>query len=244
MYKDKKIIGLITARAGSKGIPGKNIKIIDGKPLIAYTIETALQSKYLDKVIVSTDGQEIADISKKYKAEVPFLRPKHLAQDDSTSIDVVMHAIDWLEKENQFFDFLVLLEPTSPLRETKDIDDSIEMLVSHLTAKALVSVAKLNTTPPEFNVILNNNGFISKPSGSTDFKVVRRQDIGDLYFFEGTIFASEITELKKRKIFYHELTLGYVVDDYKAFGLDNPIDLIVINALIKAKKQEGLKKVM
>jgi len=138
MYKDKKILALIPARGGSKGLPRKNIKPLLGKPLIAWTIEQSLASKYLDKVVVSTEDKEIAEISKKYGAEVPFIRPKELAKDDTPSIDVVLHAIDFLEKK-ELFNIIVLLQPTSPLRTISDIDNSIEFLFSK-NAQAIISV--------------------------------------------------------------------------------------------------------
>ena len=118
MYKGENIFGLISARGGSKGLPRKNIKLLSGKPLIAWTIEQALASKYLDRVLVSTDDKKIAEISKKYGAEVPFMRPKELAEDNAKGIEVVLHAIDWLnenDKQKQY-DLIMLLQPTSTLR--------------------------------------------------------------------------------------------------------------------------------
>ncbi|CEO88250.1 acylneuraminate cytidylyltransferase family protein [Syntrophaceticus schinkii] len=126
MYKGKKILGLIPARGGSKGLPGKNIKPLCGKPLIAWAIEQGLASKYLDKVIVSTDDEEIAKVSRSFGAEVPFMRPGELATDAAKTIDVVVHALEFLKQRGGLeFDYLALLEPTSPLRKNGDIDKSI-----------------------------------------------------------------------------------------------------------------------
>ena len=131
MYKNNKILGLITARGGSKGLPRKNIRTLLGKPLIAWTIDQAIASDYLDKIVVSTDSKIIADISKDFGAEVPFLRPKMLATDTATSVDVINHTLDYLTDKNQIFDYFALLEPTSPLRETSDINLAIEQLINN-----------------------------------------------------------------------------------------------------------------
>lgn len=237
MYKNKKILAIIPARGGSKGIPQKNIKPLNDKPLIAYSIDAALESKLIDRVIVSTEDRKIAQISKKYGAEIPFLRPKELAKDKSPAIDVILHSIDWLENQKQYFDIIVLLEPTSPLRQTEDIDKCIKILINTKRAKAIVSIAKLESCHPEFNVILNKKGFIKKLNGSTNFKALRRQDLSKVYFFDGTIYASYINTIKEKKTFYHNLTFGYIVPRYKSLEIDEPFDLILAEALIKAKKQ-------
>src|SRR4030043_1355756 len=116
MYKGKKILAIIPARGGSKGIPCKNIKPLMKKPLIAWTIEEARANKYIDRLLVSTDDERIARISKRYRAEVPFRRPKKLATDNSKAVDVILHALKWLEdKKSAVYDLIILLQPTSPL---------------------------------------------------------------------------------------------------------------------------------
>lgn len=121
MYKNKKILAIITARGGSKGIPYKNIMNINGKPLIAYSIEVAKQSKYIDYILVSTDNNKIKEVSLQYGASVPFLRPEEISNDTAKSIDVVIHAINCLKESGEEFDYVLLLQPTSPLRTCKDI---------------------------------------------------------------------------------------------------------------------------
>lgn len=235
---NNKIIAIIPARGGSKGLPRKNIKPLLGKPLVAWTIEQAKNSKYIDRIIVSTDDKEITEISRKYGAEVPFLRPKELARDDSPTIDVIMHAIDWFEKRGDYFDIVVLLEPTSPLRDVEDIDKCVEILIGNPKAKAIVGVAKLESSHPEFNMVINEEGFIRKTDGTTNFKVLRRQDLEDVYFFEGSIYISEVGVLKQKKNFYHESTLAYVVPKYKSLEVDELCDFICTEALMKAKKEK------
>jgi len=234
MYKGKTILGLIPARGGSKGLPRKNIKPLLGKPLIAWTIEQALASKYLDRVIVSTDDKEIAEISKKYGAEVPFIRPKELARDDSTTSDVILHVLKWFEEAEEKFDYLALLEPTSPLREKDDIDKCIELLINNEAAKSIVSVSKLESAHPEFNIIIDEkSSFIKKIDGSTDFRILKRQDLSSVYFFDGTIYISEVKAFFKKQTFYHNRTLAYIVPRWKSIEVDEIFDLICVEAIIK-----------
>ena len=118
MYGSKKVLALIPARGGSKGIKKKNIVLLDGKPLIAYSIEASLRSKYIDSTVITTDSREIAEIAEKFGGRVPFLRPAELAQDKSKTIDAVLHAIRQLTIKRENYDILVLLQPTQPLRRT------------------------------------------------------------------------------------------------------------------------------
>ena len=235
-----KIIAIIPARGGSKGLPRKNIRPLLGKPLVAWTIEQAKKSKHIDRIIVSTEDREIAKISKEYGAEVPFLRPKELATDDAKTIDVILHALNWLKTREEYYDFLVLLEPTSPLRDVEDIDKCIEILIGNPKAEAIVGVAKLESTHPEFNVVINDEGFIRKTDGTTNFKILRRQDLEDVYFFEGSIYISEVEALKQKRTFYHKSTLCYVVPKYKSLEIDELCDFICIEALMRAKKEGRL----
>lgn len=238
MIKGKKIIGVIPARGGSKGVPKKNIKNINGKPLIAWTIEAAHASKYLDEVIVSTDSEEIKEVAEQYGAKVPFMRPPELAQDTSTSMDVLFHSLQFMkESEGLDFDILMMLEPTSPLREVRDIDDSLEMLVSHGEARSIAGISYLEGGNPDFVVTLNEGLMRSK----NDFVVKRRQDIDDYYFYEGTIYASYVDDLLERKSFYHELALGYVVPKWKSFEIDDMVDFSLIEHLLKEREKGVLE---
>lgn len=143
MYKDKKILGVIVARGGSKGIPRKNIKDLCGKPLIAYTLDAVKHSTLLTRTILSTDDQEIADVAKQYGADVPFLRPSDLAQDKSTAIPVIQHALNFLqEHDNEVYDYVMILQPTSPFRLGEDIDASIQKIVD-TGADSVMSMVEL-----------------------------------------------------------------------------------------------------
>lgn len=241
MYKGKKILALIPARGGSKGLLRKNIRPLLEKPLIAWSIEQALASKYVDKVIVSTDDEEIAEISKNYGAEVPFLRPNELATDESPTIDTILHVINWLEERGKKFDYLALLEPTSPLRDTQDIDYCLNILIDNTKAKSIVSICKLESANPEFNVMVDEKGFIKKAfDETTNFKVLRRQELVDIFFFEGTIYISKVETLKEKGTFYHDETLAYIVPRWKSFEVDEEFDLICIEAIMKAKLKGGI----
>lgn len=234
MYKNKTFLGIVPARGGSKGLPGKNIKELCGKPLIAWSIESGLKSKYLDEVIVTTDSKDIANIAKQYGASVPFLRPDVLANDTATSFDAIKHTIEFYKNEmKKEFDYIVLLEPTSPLREARDIDIAIEQLFNS-NADSIVGICKTEDQNPAFLVFKNEKDFISGYENH-DMKVLRRQDIKDVYFFEGTIYISKTDVLLNKKTFYHENTIGYVVPKYKSLEIDDIDDFIMVEAIMKHK---------
>ena len=232
MYKNKQILGLITARGGSKGLPHKNIRPLLGKPLIGWTIDQAIESKYLDKIVVSTDSKEIAEISKFFGAEVPFLRPDHLSTDISSSIDVINHTLDYLNDKNQIFDYFALLEPTSPLRETSDINLAIEQLINNsLTSSAIVAVSRVEVSHPMFCIKVDNNNFIH-PYQNNFINQVRRQDLVKAYFYAGVIYVSKIIDFIKYKGFNHEKTIAYKIPKWKAPEIDDIYDFIIVEAIL------------
>jgi len=235
MYKDKTFLAIIPARGGSKGLPGKNIKELCGKPLIVWSIEAALKSKYLDEVMVTTDDKSIFDISKEYGASVPFLRPKELATDSSTSFDSVSHTIDFYKSHlGKEFDYIVLLEPTSPLRDTTDIDDAIEILLGSQKMSSIVGISKTEVQNPIFLVEKNKNGSLVSYE-TKDIESTRRQDIEDVFFLEGTIYISRIDEYISKKTFYHCDTIGYEVPKWKSLEVDDIYDFEMVKAIMKYK---------
>lgn len=154
MMNKHKILALIPARGGSKRVPGKNIKNLSGKELIAYTIGHAQQSKFINRIIVTTDDDKTAMISKKYGVEVPFLRPTQLSQDDTLDLPVFEHALEWLrEKENYIPDIVVHLRPTSPLRNVADVDAAIEILLEHPEADSVRTVVEARPSPYKMYII-------------------------------------------------------------------------------------------
>lgn len=232
MYKEKKILAIIPARGGSKGLPGKNIKELHGKPLIGWSIHHAQESKYIDEIFISTDSREIADVAEKCGVKVPSLRPAYLASDTASSMDFIEYTIDLMEEQGKKFDYLILLEPTSPLRDAEDIDKSLEMLIEHPTAKSIVGVCKSEGQHPISLTKINNDFLIPYIERS---KSVRRQDLEELYFFEGTIYATSIEGFRQYRLFYHKECLAYVVPKWKSFEIDDFIDFTIIEAIMKLK---------
>ena len=224
-----RILTVVPARGGSKGLPGKNIKTFIDKPLIAWSIEQGLASKYVNEVIVSTDSEEIAEISKFYGAHVPFLRPAYLAQDTSSTKDVIIHLIDELEKIGKFYDYVLLLEPTSPLRESSDIDLAFESLLKTPGANSIVGVSRVESQHKAFCVTLTEKGFLRSEN---NFKVLRRQELDEFYFYEGSLYISDIFTYKEKGNFYHEQALGYVIPKWKSFEIDDISDFIIAEALL------------
>ena len=235
MFKKKKIIALIPARSGSKGLPGKNIRLLLGKPLLAWSIEQALASNYIDKVVVSTDSITIAAIAKKHGAEVPFLRPARLATDTAQTMDVVLQALQYFSEKQERFDYLVLLEPTSPLRETADIDKCIKKLAENRVGGiSLVSIAETGIIHPDFNVKISPRGLLFPYAG--DFKpAVRRQEVTRVYYLQGNIYISEISGVYRYGGFLHAKTLGYIVPKSKSIEVDDIYDFLCVEALLKAR---------
>jgi N-acylneuraminate cytidylyltransferase/CMP-N,N'-diacetyllegionaminic acid synthase len=230
------ILGLILARSGSKGIKQKNISKLCGKPLIAWTINSALKSKRLTDVILSTDSTTIAKIGKKFGADVPFIRPLKFSKDKSPSIDAIEHAIKWLRKKGKNYEFVVLLEPTSPLRDHNDIDLAINKVIK-LKAQSLVSVSKAVALHPAYLYKKTKTEKI-KPFKTYKKKYIRRQDIEPVYFMEGTIYISKVSTLLKKKTFCHKNTLMYEVPKWKSFEIDDSLDLILVRAIIQNKQKK------
>ena len=232
MYKGKNILGLIPARGGSKGLPRKNIKPLLGKPLIAWTIEQALASKYLDKVIVSTDDKEIADISKKYGAEIPFMRPRELAEDNAKGIDVVLHAINWIKENNKqkHYDLIMLLQPTSPLRKSDDIDKAIELLFLKET-QAIVSVCEVDHHPLWANTLSEDGcmkDFIRK-----EIMNKNRQELPKFYRLNGAIYLAYCNYIKEQKGFFGKKTFTYIMPRERSIDIDSEIDFKMAELIIK-----------
>jgi CMP-N-acetylneuraminic acid synthetase len=230
MLKNKKILAIIPARGGSKGIPRKNIKLLSGKPLMTYTIEVALKSKYLDRVIVSTDDKEIAKISKKYGAEV-IKRPKILAIDRAKTIDVIFHLLSVLKKEKYDPDVIVLLQPTSPLRIVKDIDNAIELFLKN-KCESIISICESGHSPYwSFKI---KSGYLTPILGRKYFKQ-RRQGLSKSYIPNGAIYISTPKNLFKYKSFYTNKILPYIMPLERSIDIDNETDFKLAELILKKK---------
>lgn len=234
MYKDNVILCIIPARGGSKGVPGKNIKPIEGKPLIAYTIEQAQKSKYIDRVIISTEDKQIVDIAKEFNAEVPFIRPEELAEDDSSMMDVLAHAAKWMEEEAKFkFDILVLLHVTTPLRTTEDIDNCIKLLVEE-GADNVFSVTE-SYRNPYFNMVE-----VSKDKKVTLVKegnFVTRQSAPDVFDMNASIYVWWKNIFKTEKGLFLNKTRIYPMPRERSVDIDEPLDFRIAEMLLQDKQR-------
>lgn len=220
-----KIFGLIPARGGSKGIPRKNIKTIAGKPLIAWTIEAALRSSFLSSVVVSTDDPEIAEIARQAGAQVPFMRPTELARDETPGLDPVLHALDQLTQ----YDSVLLLQPTSPLRTTEDIDGCLS-LISQTRAQSVVSVTEADTHP-YWTYRLNADQTMARFLEAAP--VARRQDLPPVFLLNGAMYFAKANWLRRNGSLVTAETLAYVMSKEHSVDLDTPLDWKVAELLLK-----------
>ena len=225
MYKNKTFLAIIPARGGSKRLPRKNVLDLNGKPLIAYSIEAGLDSSYIDKVVVTSDDDEVLTISKKYGA-VTINRPDELASDAATTFDAIKHAVDNYEK----YDYIVLLQPTSPLRDGDHIDKAIELLESK-NADAIVSVCKMDHSPLWSNTIndsLSMTGFLKD-----EVLNKRSQDLKEYYSLNGAIYICDTKKLLKEKSFFlKESIFAYKMDRKSSIDIDKEIDFKIAEYLL------------
>ena len=232
MIDGKKIIAIVPARQGSKGLAKKNIIDFLGKPLLVWSIEAALQSKYVDRIIVSTDSTEIAGVGEKFGADIPFIRPSYLSEDSSTSVDVICHAIEFMsEKLGENFDFVMLLEPTSPLRTSEDVDLALEKLIGSPDARSLVSVGESESQHDTLQFNITESEFISVEPASKKFVHMRRQDLARSYFLDGSIYLSYIHTLFEFASFVHGKTLTLSLPKWKNIEIDDEYDYVMALAL-------------
>ncbi|MBA5851073.1 acylneuraminate cytidylyltransferase family protein [Clostridium sp. cel8] len=229
VINNKKVLAIIPARGGSKGIPRKNIKNINGRPLISYSIEEARKSKYIDKLIVSTEDSEIAKISKKFGAEIPFLRPKELSKDTTPGIEPILHAVSWFKNKGITFDYVMCLQCTSPFRKYSQIDKAIEVLIEK-NGDSIVSVCESEITPYWMKKI--EYGKLKDFLDSNIF-YTRRQDAPKVYRLNGAIYMAKIDVLVKYKNWYTENTLPYVMDEISSIDIDNMLDFKFVEFLMK-----------
>jgi len=239
MINKKKVLAVILARGGSKGLPGKNSRMLNNIPLVGWPIQTALGSKYIDRVVVSTDDPGIAAIARAYGADVPFMRPAELAQDTSPSSDAVIHAITFCAQTDGDYDYVVLLEPTSPLTESADVDKAMEELIAN-EGLAIVGVSKVASTHPVYCATIGTDKFLKPYQRDSFAKPIRRQDVDELYFFEGSLYISEVKKYLATHTFYHEQTLAYRVPAWKSLEIDTLLDFMKIETVINNKEALSL----
>lgn len=228
MYERNKILSVIPARGGSKGIKDKNIIDLCGKPLIAYTIEEAMKSKFIDDVIISTDSRRIAEICTRYGAEIPFIRPVELALDRSKSIDVVLHAIKALKDNGRVYDCIVLLQPTQPLRIVEDIDLAIETFYRH-GKKGVVSISKVEDHPILMRTISGNGELQPLLNMSS---TCRRQDMPDYYKVNGCVYVNAVDAIDEKTSF-NDNPIPCLMPEERSVDIDELKDLRIAKALMR-----------
>lgn len=231
-----RLCAIIPARGGSKGIPKKNIKELNGLPLISYTITAALKSEIFDKILVSTDCTQIGSYCTNLGAEVPFLRPSHLASDSAKSIDVIEHVLDFLETKQSYVpDIFVLLQPTSPLRTSEDILGAYK-LFNKKEAKSLVSVTSVpHNFNPESLYTKSDHNLIPMVSVN---KVFSRQYKTSYYARNGAaIYMVNTSWFKRKKVLFDEDTIGFEMPKLKSVDIDDYEDWVIAEALMRYEKR-------
>lgn len=234
MNNNKAILAIIPARAGSKRLPKKNSKLLLDKPLIEWTIEAAKACNLLDCVMVTTDDQLVANISKELCVNVPFLRPEALAQDNSSSIDVVIHAIDFYRSNGKHFDYVMLLQPTSPLRNSQHITEAVELLIEK-NADAIISVCPCEHSPLWSNTLEESGSMVSFLSG--DLLNKRSQDLPDFYRINGAIYLVKTERLIKEKSFFiRDKIFAYKMSAKESVDIDEEVDFLFAEAILKNRE--------
>lgn len=221
-------LAIITARGGSKGLPRKNVLEAGGTPLIAWTITAALESKCIDRVVLSSDDDEILGVAKEWGCEIPFKRPAYLASDTATSIDVVMHALNEVQEG---YDYVVLLQPTSPLRTSQDIDTAFSLLKGN-NAPSCVSVCEVEQSPYWMYQLTNDGkmkAILAKPQ-----EITRRQELPPVYVLNGAVYIAKIDWLRRTKNFVADGCIAYVMPNERSIDIDTADDFEIFRSRIEA----------
>jgi len=229
-----KIMVIIPARGGSKGIPDKNIVSLGGRPLISYVIEAAKRSGYINRIIVSTDSDSIAEVSRQYGAETPFMRPSEFAQDDSPVMPALYHAVEWLDKnEGYSADILLMFQPTSPFIQAQQIDKAIEILLSNKDADAVTTVIEVPHVFHPYNVreIKKDGSVVFSMSKEHDLYPTRQ--LKPKFYAFGNFYVFRYNTLVKQCSLYGQRCLPMIIDPLTAFDINYPSDLTIAEAILK-----------
>jgi CMP-N,N'-diacetyllegionaminic acid synthase len=228
------ILGIIPARGGSKAIPRKNLALLANKPLLAWTVEVALESASLDRLVISTDDPEIAEVGKNLGAEIPFLRPTELAADTSTSMDVILHAIRWFDDNESYRpDYVLLLQPTSPLRTATDIRESIKLALAK-NADSVVSVCESHQHPFWMKGVNDEDKLVDLYPQSA--APTRRQDLSPVFALNGAIYLALRTFLLSERMFISDRTYAYGMPENRSLDVDTPWDLYLANLILNDRE--------
>lgn len=235
-----KVLGLINARGGSKGVPRKNVRKLAGKPLIVWSIEAALSAKRIDSIVVSTDDEEIAAVARAAGARVPFMRPAELATDRALQIDSVRHAVSMLEQVGENYDAIVILQPTCPLRLPLDIDESVSIL-EETEADSVISVCEIGGRHPITCYQREPNGEVS-PILPADERGVLRQEFGSVFWRNGAIYVVRRDIVMEMGSLYGDRTFGYLMPEDRSFNIDSIFDWNLTEAYLVHCGTIGLAK--
>jgi N-acylneuraminate cytidylyltransferase len=231
--KNASILGIIPARGGSKRLPNKNIKTLVNKPLIAWSIDQTNKSQFLTKTIVSTDDDKIAKVAEQHGGLIPFIRPLRFAEDNSSSYDVIFHALDFFMEKGERYDHVALFEPTSPLRNENDIDNAIKIYLDNLDkADSLISVGKIHLENPTYAKIIEKNylsPYCKQNLGTAD------STPSEIYFPYGVIYISKVSALKKHISFYQPTSIPYKIERWQNYEVDDIFDFHCIEAIIRMR---------
>ncbi len=235
---NRRYLGVIPARGGSKGIPKKNIREMNGKPLIAYTIEAsnaAIEKGVLNRCIVSTDSKEIADVSRIFGADVPFMRPEYLAGDTVKSVDVILNALSFLENQGEYYDAVVTLQPTSPLRTADNLIAGINMF-DECTSDSLIAVYE-DVKANGFNYYRMGENYRGIAEHREHNIGIRRQEMKPMYVRNGALYISTIELLKNRRLIIGDAPLLYVMPKERSIDVDSMMDFEYIDFLMRKSQK-------
>lgn len=231
MINGKSVLTIIPARGESKRLPGKNTKELYGKPLIGWSIKEAVSCVDIDRIVVSTDDEDIAEVAKKYGVEIPFMRPADLANDTASTVDVIFHTIEWLRKHQDYqAEYILLLQPTSPLRTVADIENAIQMLKDK-DALAVVSVCETDHHPWWSNTLPENGNM--KNFIRPDILNKRRQDLPVFYRLNGAIYLAETDYLHECNGFFGPDTFAYKMPKSRSVDIDSDLDFKLAQLLLE-----------
>ena len=233
-----RVLGIVPARGGSKGVPRKNIRLLNGKPLLQYTADAALGSRRLSQVILSTEDTEIAEVGRRCGLQVPFIRPVELAQDDTPSLPVAQHALRWMEDHGELFDAVCLLQPTCPLRGPEVVDSCIELFVDR-RADAVITVIPV---PAEYNphwvFFRDDNGFLRLTTGEIN-PITRRQALPPAFIRDGAVYVTRRSVLIEENSLYGRNSVGYLMDPTQSVNIDGVDDWERAEQLLRARRDKS-----
>ncbi|HEY0970474.1 MAG TPA: acylneuraminate cytidylyltransferase family protein [Gemmatimonadales bacterium] len=227
-----RVLGLIPARGGSKGVVRKNIHPVCGRPLLHYTVDAALGATRLSRVMVSTDDDEIARAARECGVDVPFMRPPELARDDTPMLPVVQHAVRWLAARGESYDAVCLLQPTNPLRRAADIDGAVELL-ERTGADSVLSFVDAGEKHPARMKYIDAEGRVSDPPFAEASEGQRRQELPPLYLREGSIYLTRTRVIMQRGSFKGDDCRAWIIPQERACNIDTPFDLFIAERLLE-----------